>query len=131
MAGGGKESPRAKMIGMMYLVLTALLALNVSAAILEKFAMVNTTLEDLVSEDLTKNESKLKGILDAKSTEAKVTAAKEKAQKVREITKTMVTYLDGVKKKIKTDGNKQLEGEELVLNTNNPEEVMLNGKNPE
>jgi len=128
---GGNESPRQKMIGMMYLVLTALLALNVSAAILEKFAMVNVTLEDLVSEDLTKNESKLKGILDAKSTEEKVTTAKEKAKKVREITKTMVTYLDGVKKKIKTDGNKQLQGEELVQNTITPEEVMLNGKNPE
>jgi gliding motility-associated protein GldM len=128
---GGKETPRQKMIGMMYLVLTALLALNVSSAILEKFAMVNTTLEELVKEDLTKNESKLKGIMDAKSTEAKVTAAKEKANKVREITKVMVTYLDGVKKKIKTDGNKQLEGEELVLNTNNPEEVMLNSNHPE
>ena len=28
--GHGKETPRQKMIGMMYLVLTALLALNVS-----------------------------------------------------------------------------------------------------
>ncbi len=128
---GGKETPRQKMIGMMYLVLTALLALNVSSAILEKFAMVNTTLEDLVSEDRVKNQSKLMGILDAKSTEDKVTAAKEKAKKVRELTKDMVAYLDGVKKKIKTDGNKQLQGEELVLNTNNPEEVMLDSRKPE
>ena len=129
---GGKETPRQKMIGMMYLVLTALLALNVSSAILEKFAIVNTTLEDLKDEDLTKNESKLKGIMDAKSTEAKVTTAKEKAQKVREITKTMVTYLDGVKKKIETgSGQKALEGEELVQNTVNPEEVMLDSRKPE
>ena len=34
---GGKETPRQKMIGMMYLVLTALLALQVSNAVLEKF----------------------------------------------------------------------------------------------
>jgi gliding motility-associated protein GldM len=38
---GGKETPRQKMIGMMYLVLTALLALNVSKDILEAFAMID------------------------------------------------------------------------------------------
>ena len=34
---GGKETPRQKMIGMMYLVLTALLALNVSKEIINAF----------------------------------------------------------------------------------------------
>ncbi len=34
---GGKETPRQKMIGMMYLVLTALLALNVSKEIIKAF----------------------------------------------------------------------------------------------
>lgn len=38
--GGGKETPRQKMIGMMYLVLTALLALNVSKAILDAFVAI-------------------------------------------------------------------------------------------
>jgi gliding motility-associated protein GldM len=37
---GGKETPRQKMIGMMYLVLTALLALNVSKAILDAFVAI-------------------------------------------------------------------------------------------
>ena len=35
----GKETPRQKMIGMMYLVLTALLALNVSKEILQGFVI--------------------------------------------------------------------------------------------
>ncbi len=43
--GHGKETPRQKMIGMMYLVLTALLALNVSKSILEAFVRVNNGLE--------------------------------------------------------------------------------------
>ena len=47
---GGKETPRQKMIGMMYLVLTALLALNVSKEILNAFVIVeaglNTTNEN-------------------------------------------------------------------------------------
>ena len=41
---GGKESPRQKMIGMMYLVLTALLAMNVSKEILNSFIIVNNGL---------------------------------------------------------------------------------------
>ncbi len=40
------ETPRQKMIGMMYLVLTAMLALNVSKDILSAFATVNGTLEE-------------------------------------------------------------------------------------
>jgi len=37
---GGKETPRQKMIGMMYLVLTALLALNVTKEILDAFIAI-------------------------------------------------------------------------------------------
>ena len=42
---GGKLPPRQKMIGMMYLVLTALLAMNVSKDILTAFVIVNEGLE--------------------------------------------------------------------------------------
>ena len=42
---GGKETPRQKMIGMMYLVLTPMLALNVSTAILKSFLIVNDSIE--------------------------------------------------------------------------------------
>jgi gliding motility-associated protein GldM len=37
----GKETPRQKMIGMMYLVLTALLALNVSTSVLDAFKIID------------------------------------------------------------------------------------------
>jgi len=40
MAGGGKESPRQKMINLMYLVLMAMLALNVSAEVLNAFKII-------------------------------------------------------------------------------------------
>jgi hypothetical protein len=42
---GGKETPRQKMIGMMYLVLTALLALNVSKTIVAAFITLNDKLD--------------------------------------------------------------------------------------
>ena len=43
---GGKETPRQKMIGMMYLVLTALLALNVSKEIVAAFVTINDKLDN-------------------------------------------------------------------------------------
>ncbi len=53
----GKETPRQKMIGMMYLVLTALLALNVSTSVLDAFKIIdeglsktNNTLQSKISE---------------------------------------------------------------------------------
>ncbi len=41
---GLPKEPRQKMINMMYLVLTALLALNVSSEILNAFKVVNTSI---------------------------------------------------------------------------------------
>ncbi len=42
---GGKETPRQKMIGIMYLVLMAMLALNVSNTVLDAFKTVRDGLE--------------------------------------------------------------------------------------
>ena len=44
--GHGKETPRQKMIGMMYLFYTALLALNVSAEVLSAFQLVDKSLRN-------------------------------------------------------------------------------------
>ena len=44
MGGGGKLPPRQKMINIMYLVLTALLAMNVSKDVLNAFVVVNESL---------------------------------------------------------------------------------------
>lgn len=54
---GGKETPRQKMIGMMYLVLTAMLALNVSKQVLNAFAVVNEGLVKTNENYAKKNES--------------------------------------------------------------------------
>ena len=66
---GGKETPRQKMIGMMYLVLTALLALNVSTTVLDKFAFINQSLEQANGETSTRNGQTLVGM--TKSVEEK------------------------------------------------------------
>lgn len=53
------ETPRQKMIGMMYLVLTAMLALNVAAEILNGYKMVNSSLVDSIST----TESRVRGLI--------------------------------------------------------------------
>src|SRR6478609_11128494 len=94
---GGKETPRQKMIGMMYLVLTALLALNVSSAVLEKFAIMNTTLVDLIVENEEVNERKAAAILASTSKEEKVLKAIKDATEVRDLSKKTITTLDSIK----------------------------------
>ena len=49
------ETPRQKMIGMMYLVLTAMLALNVSTDILNGFTLVDNSLHSSIAAADTHN----------------------------------------------------------------------------
>ena len=126
---GGKETPRQKMIGMMYLVLTALLALNVSSAVLEKFAIMNTTLKDLIDENTATNERKTSAILASTSKEDKVLKAIETTKQVRALSKKTITTLDSIKDILSREHDgKPMVGDELVGNTNISEEKMLNDK---
>ncbi len=59
---GGKETPRQKMIGMMYLVLTALLALNVSSTVIDKFVFINESLKRANDESAQRNTETLTSI---------------------------------------------------------------------
>jgi gliding motility-associated protein GldM len=128
---GGKETPRQKMIGMMYLVLTALLALNVSNAVLEKFAILNTTLGELRGEEDLNNFKTNQSIQEATSKSPKVQDAKKRALEVRALTARTIKKLDSVKELLKTDHkNVKMPDEELVLNTNIAEEKMLSSTNP-
>ena len=58
--GGAKncpETPRQKMIGMMYLVLTAMLALNVSTDILNGFTVVDNSLHSSIDGNKNRNDN--------------------------------------------------------------------------
>jgi gliding motility-associated protein GldM len=54
--GHGKETPRQKMIGMMYLFLTAMLALNVSKDVLNSFVLVHDSLSNTIENFIAKND---------------------------------------------------------------------------
>lgn len=92
---GAKETPRQKMIGMMYLVLTALLALNVSVDILDAFANLNDGMEISnvsISKKITEYYSEFKGVCDNKGESA--AEYWEKAEKVREMTDEIINYIE-------------------------------------
>ncbi len=59
---GGKETPRQKMVGLMYLVLLALLALQVGAEIMNKFYELDLSMEIAVNEANIKAEASFAGI---------------------------------------------------------------------
>lgn len=106
---GGKESPRQKMIGMMYLVLTALLALQVSTAVLEKFIFINATLEELVKEEVTKNTGVIGTIDAAYEKNGKLSKHKtilDAATTLRSTTTGLVAGMEAIKEKMieKTGG---------------------------
>jgi gliding motility-associated protein GldM len=91
---GGNLSPRQKMIGMMYLVLTALLALNVSKDILDAFVLINTSLENTVVNYNKKNEILYSDFDKAKSFDPiKVTPFWEKAQLAKKYSLDLIEYI--------------------------------------
>lgn len=98
---GGKLPPRQKMIGMMYLVLTALLALNVSKDILDSFITINEGLEKTVSNFKEKN-SDLYADFEASysENEEKVKPFYDKAQAIKVSADDVSSYIDRIKVRI-------------------------------
>lgn len=114
----GKLSPRQKMIGMMYLVLTALLALNVSKDILRSFVVVNDGLENS-EKTFHKDVTNLYAKFDEKKTidPQRVIENWKKAQLARKMAQELGQYISGLKKNIirETEGFKNKEEDTIRL----------------
>lgn len=95
---GAKETPRQKMIGMMYLVYTALLALNVSVAVLDSFLTINEAMETTNQSYTQKNADLYQRFFTAyTANEDKVGEYWRKAKLVQEKTKEMFDYIQKTK----------------------------------
>lgn len=107
--GHGKETPRQKMIGMMYLVLTAMLALNVQKEVLNAFVNVDEGLSKTTENFRDKNEM-LYGAFEKAAFENPVKAGKylEIANDIKKRSKELVDYIQSLKIEIikKADGEK-------------------------
>ncbi len=98
---GYKETPRQKMIGMMYLVLTALLALNVSKDILNAFVIVNQGLKTSQANVTSKNELIYANFLKASmENPVKVKPYLDNALKAQKITDELVKYISELRTKV-------------------------------
>ncbi|MCJ8292187.1 MAG: hypothetical protein HRT58_20085 [Crocinitomicaceae bacterium] len=103
---GGKESPRQKMIGMMYLVLTALLALNVSKSILDAFVAIEENIQKANLTELFRGDERkdqiqeaaldLSNPMQAKKAKFLLSAVKE----LDKITQERIQLIDKMKLKI-------------------------------
>jgi len=99
----GKETPRQKMIGMMYLVLTALLALNVSAEILNAFTMIDRSIRTTTDNFQSKNEKVYTEFEIAMAeNESKVKPWKDKADEVKLKAQALYALIQDLKVKLVT-----------------------------
>ena len=115
------ETPRQRMIGMMYLVLTAMLALNVSKDILNAFVVVNDAMEQTAHNFGSKLYQSYDAFNKAEEAEpGKVKEYNDKAKQIKKISEELVAYFEDVKREmfIKVDGIKKAED---VLNKRLPD----------
>jgi gliding motility-associated protein GldM len=113
---GGNLSPRQKMINMMYLVLTALLALNVSKEILDSFVTVNNGLENTKLSLNDKMAVQYKTFADyAQENPTKYGAAYKEAQEVQRMGTDLIAYIDSIKARVIVEAEK-LPRDSVVLN---------------
>jgi len=106
------KEPRQKMINMMYLVLTALLALNVSNEVLEAFKTVDKSIKN--SNGVIDGKNKL--IMDAfkeeladDRTKAKAAMWSPKADKVHQLAENTSKYLESLKQTLKEKSGLRME----------------------
>lgn len=106
------KEPRQKMINMMYLVLTALLALNVSAEILNAFKTVNhsiTTSNDVVTDKNNLTYSAFNKALSDPQTKENAEIWAPKAKQLQSISLAMYNTIDGMKHLLKLESQFEID----------------------
>ncbi len=127
---GGKETPRQKMISMMYLVLTALLALNVSKSILDAFVAIEENTQKSNIAQYERGNSFVSDVQEEINTTpknaenqakiAKLSVIMGKMDAVDKITAKMIKEIDDIKLDIMKKS-----GEDLTKTKENDDEVIL------
>ncbi|WP_096429151.1 type IX secretion system motor protein PorM/GldM [Labilibaculum antarcticum] len=128
-ASNCKETPRQKMIGMMYLFLTAMLAINVSNEVLNAFTIIDNGLAKTIQTFEDKNESKyseFENALDANPT--KVQDSWDKANIIKSESNELSDLIDSLKHRIvkSADGIEyDMDNIESKDNLDVPAEIMI------
>jgi len=113
------KEPRQKMINIMYLVLTALLALNVSSEILNAFKTIDQSLTNANGIIQRKNDDILKSLqkklADPKTAE-KAAIWAPKADKAHAMADALFTYVESLKHELKVESRLKNENGKEVFN---------------
>lgn len=126
------REPRQKMINLMYLVLTALLALNVSSEILNAFKTIDKSLLTANNTIDKKNQTLLASLLE-KSKDPKTQELANiwlpKAEKVKQLSDDMFSYIENVKTQIKNEsGYDAATGNYSESDLDVPTKLLVDGK---
>src|ERR1700733_13809481 len=107
MAAAGKETTRQKMINIMYLVLLAMLALNVSETILDAFKTINDSLTASANNVGTSVQQLFKTFEQTRLKESPERAKPiyEKAKEAERITQDLNDYIVDLKKELTEQGD--------------------------
>lgn len=112
----GTQTPRQKMINLMYIVLMALLALNVSSDVLHGFTLVDDSLVRTTANSAEQNRSlydALAGYM--KKNPEKVGPWYEKAMHVRRMSDSLYLFVGDLKAKINESNQEDLEAAAYVM----------------
>ena len=102
------REPRQKMINIMYLVLTAILALNVSAEVINAFKTVDKSLTDSNSNIEKSNVTLFQSLAEKRSnpeTKEKADIWAPKADTAKKLSDVLYNYIEGLKKRVKTEAD--------------------------
>ncbi len=126
MAGLPRE-PRQKMINVMYLVLTAILALNVSSEVITAFKVVDKSLvtsNEIISEGNKTIYKSLEDKVNDPQTAAKAKVWNEKALIAQKLSNEIYIYIDGLKNTLKDEAELRRNPDSTIWKDENGEEFF-------
>ena len=120
-------SPRQRMINMMYLVLTALLALNVSRSVLDAFFRVDKTLTQTVNDKTFDNVDRYEEFaMRAENNPEKIGKWNDLAQELKEKTNIVDALIDSIRYELWKAGGPTVDDKSLEILPDWEEQKSLN-----
>lgn len=128
------REPRQKMINLMYLVLTALLALNMSSEILNAFHTINNSLNNATNTIEQKNQTLFQSFqekLKDPKTHDLAALWEPKAEQAKQYSDQMYAYIESIKDRLKRESGYHPEKGDTTFSDDNvdaPTKIMDDGK---
>lgn len=126
---GGKQSPRQKMINLMYLVFIAMLALNMSKEVLSAFGLMNQKLTESNTASTQRNEAFMSSLATKASEQPEqYGSVKAKADQIKQLSDNLNNYIESVKSDILKDVEDPNEYEEQDKSDHFDQKYFRGGK---